>query len=134
MDIEVALPHTQLAWCVTSGLDNMKGEVNRIGLGLSSGEVPFSEGPPESAAWAPARPRPSLPPPLTKPAKFNERQYLRGGDDGLARQVALLDHQLLRQEDLLGGDLHAQVAAGNLHAWRDWSSLSRHLVLLPSRC
>ena len=27
--------------------------------------------------------------------------------------VAFLNHHLLRQEDLLGGDLHAQVSAGN---------------------
>ncbi len=30
-----------------------------------------------------------------------------------AHLVALLNHHLLRQEDLLGGDLHAQVAARN---------------------
>jgi hypothetical protein len=40
-------------------------------------------------------------------------RHLRGGDDGLAGLVALLDHHLLRQEDLLGGDLHAQVAASD---------------------
>lgn len=34
-------------------------------------------------------------------------------DTELPDLVALLDHHLLRQEDLLGGDLHAQVAAGN---------------------
>ena len=34
----------------------------------------------------------------------------------LARHVALLDHHLLREEDLLGRDLHAEVAARDHHA------------------
>ncbi len=54
---------------------------------------------------------------------------LRGDDDGLARLVALLDHHLLRREDVLVRDLHPQVAAGHHDAvgglgvgvgWGDW--------------
>ena len=40
--------------------------------------------------------------------------HLRGRDDGLASVVTLLDHHLLGEEDLLSGDLHAQVTTGNL--------------------
>lgn len=32
---------------------------------------------------------------------------------GSSHLIAFLDHHLLRQEDLLGGDLHAQVSSGN---------------------
>jgi hypothetical protein len=39
---------------------------------------------------------------------------LSGGNDRLARVVALLDHHLLGQEDLLGRDLHTQVTTSNL--------------------
>ena len=41
-------------------------------------------------------------------------EHLRGCDDGLALVVALLDHHLLCQEDLLCGNLHAQITTGNL--------------------
>mmetsp|Transcript_15049 Transcript_15049/g.35858 ORF Transcript_15049/g.35858 Transcript_15049/m.35858 type:complete len:510 (+) Transcript_15049:276-1805(+) len=38
-------------------------------------------------------------------------QHLGRRYHGLASNVAFLDHHLLREEDLLGGDLHAEVAA-----------------------
>mmetsp|Transcript_83269 Transcript_83269/g.268429 ORF Transcript_83269/g.268429 Transcript_83269/m.268429 type:complete len:434 (-) Transcript_83269:112-1413(-) len=38
-------------------------------------------------------------------------KHLRGGDHGLANNVAPGDHHLLRQKHLLGWDLHAQIAA-----------------------
>lgn len=38
---------------------------------------------------------------------------LGGAGDGLASPVAASDHHLLGQEDLLSGDLDAQVAAGD---------------------
>ena len=38
-------------------------------------------------------------------------EHLGGGDDGLAGFVAALDHALLREEDLLEVDLHAEVTA-----------------------
>ena len=37
-------------------------------------------------------------------------QHLGGADDGLAGDVALGDHHLLRDEDLAGGDLDAQIS------------------------
>ncbi|GIX60969.1 uncharacterized protein BcabD6B2_04040 [Babesia caballi] len=40
-------------------------------------------------------------------------QHLGRGDDRLGGLVAPLDHVLLRQADLLNGDFHAQVAAGD---------------------
>mmetsp|Transcript_3461 Transcript_3461/g.15219 ORF Transcript_3461/g.15219 Transcript_3461/m.15219 type:complete len:408 (+) Transcript_3461:529-1752(+) len=40
-------------------------------------------------------------------------EHLRGADAKLARDVALGDHHLLGKSDLLGGDLHAEVAAGH---------------------
>mmetsp|Transcript_2926 Transcript_2926/g.7478 ORF Transcript_2926/g.7478 Transcript_2926/m.7478 type:complete len:526 (-) Transcript_2926:23-1600(-) len=40
-------------------------------------------------------------------------EHLRGGDHGLAHEVALRYHHLLRHEDVLGGDFHAQVSAGH---------------------
>mmetsp|Transcript_16996 Transcript_16996/g.49096 ORF Transcript_16996/g.49096 Transcript_16996/m.49096 type:complete len:331 (-) Transcript_16996:441-1433(-) len=40
-------------------------------------------------------------------------EHLSGSDNRLASNVGLADHVLLREEDLLRGDLHAQVTAGN---------------------
>mmetsp|Transcript_114 Transcript_114/g.273 ORF Transcript_114/g.273 Transcript_114/m.273 type:complete len:256 (-) Transcript_114:88-855(-) len=46
-------------------------------------------------------------------------EHLRCGHDGLTRDVRLADHVLLREEDLLGGDFHAQVSARYHDAVRD---------------
>eukprot|EP00982_Pelagococcus_subviridis_P007525 30653-Pelagococcus_subviridis.AAC.1 len=43
-------------------------------------------------------------------------EHLRRADDELARDVTLSHHQLLREADLLGRDLHAEVAARDHHA------------------
>ena len=40
-------------------------------------------------------------------------KHLSGSDDGLSGDVGLADHHLLSEEDLLGRDLHAQIAASN---------------------
>mmetsp|Transcript_13826 Transcript_13826/g.30030 ORF Transcript_13826/g.30030 Transcript_13826/m.30030 type:complete len:526 (+) Transcript_13826:423-2000(+) len=45
-------------------------------------------------------------------------QHLCGGDDRLPRDVRLADHVLLCEEDLLGRDLHAQIAASDHDAVR----------------
>lgn len=54
-----------------------------------------------------------LPPPPPSPLAISLTGPHRGCDDGLASVIALLDHHLLRQEDLLSGDLHTQITTGN---------------------
>eukprot|EP00964_Phaeocystis_antarctica_P006359 scaffold3454_cov68-Phaeocystis_antarctica.AAC.1 len=60
-------------------------------------------------------------------------EHLRRTDDRLARAVALCDHHLLRDEDLLRGDLDAEVAARHHDAVRlleDGVEVAHALVVL----
>mmetsp|Transcript_69386 Transcript_69386/g.167831 ORF Transcript_69386/g.167831 Transcript_69386/m.167831 type:complete len:516 (+) Transcript_69386:274-1821(+) len=63
-------------------------------------------------------------------------EHLRRADDRLAREVALCDHRLLREEDLLRRDLDAEVAARHHDAVRlrqDRVEVAHALVVLDLR-